>query len=354
MVDYRPQGPFNVPHRKPVPGPNLRPLTQITSDTSFSTSPSSAASQRNPYTSSFPTRTTSVQAPQVVSHHQTPPQSYTTTSTSSPSAAATSTSTTANPQPYNNAMFTSRRTPSQSTSITTTTTTTSGYNTYTHPPPSRTPSNVSSKISRTSSTRSVITPPSYVALMRKQKATVWCDRAQPEDPRISAQHKLAKQRATRELTVGAKGGLAAADSRSTNSGSMGSGSLGVRSKIRHHIPKSHAAGFGTGANLMGGAGVPMRLSANEVGDEGTYEPPRDGAGGATATGQNTQGSSGQGPPVPHKRNSSLQSANSPNIGSRDSRFLTVDTAASRRYSSGNVSTLSATHYPISNNNIPEL
>ena len=47
---------------------------------------------------------------------------------------------------------------------------------------------------------------------------------------------------------------------------MGSGSLGVRSKIRHHgLPKA----TGYSANLVGG-GVPMRLSANEVGDEGTY------------------------------------------------------------------------------------
>ena len=47
---------------------------------------------------------------------------------------------------------------------------------------------------------------------------------------------------------------------------MGSGSLGVRSKIRHHgLPKA----TGYSANLVGG-GVPMRLSANEVGDDGTY------------------------------------------------------------------------------------
>ena len=46
---------------------------------------------------------------------------------------------------------------------------------------------------------------------------------------------------------------------------MGSGSLGVRSKIRHHgLPKS--TGY-SGANLVGG-GVPMRLSANEAGDDG--------------------------------------------------------------------------------------
>ncbi len=50
----------------------------------------------------------------------------------------------------------------------------------------------------------------------------------------------------------------------SSTGSMGSGSLGVRSKIRHHgIPK--AQGYSS-ANIVGG-GVPMRLSASEVGEE---------------------------------------------------------------------------------------
>ena len=45
---------------------------------------------------------------------------------------------------------------------------------------------------------------------------------------------------------------------------MGSGSLGVRSKIRHHgVPKALGYSYG---NMVGG-GVPMRLSASEVGDE---------------------------------------------------------------------------------------
>lgn len=94
--------------------------------------------------------------------------------------------------------------------------------------------------------------------MRKQKATVWCDRAQHEDPRIAAQHKVAKIRATREITDKVSEG------RTSTSGSMGSGSLGVRSKIRHHgLPKATGYSY---ANMVGG-GVPMRLSASEVGDE---------------------------------------------------------------------------------------
>ncbi|KAL2040525.1 hypothetical protein N7G274_006504 [Stereocaulon virgatum] len=155
-------------------------------------------------------------------------------------------------QQYPNHIATSRRTPSQSTTST-------GYT------PSRTPSNVSSQLSRNASTRSgaSITPGSYVALMRKQKATVWCDRSQHEDPRIAAQHKAAKIRAAREITG------KTAEGRTSTSGSMGSGSLGVRSKIRHHgLPK--ATGYSS-ANMVGG-GVPLRLSANEVGDDGyTYD-----------------------------------------------------------------------------------
>lgn len=96
--------------------------------------------------------------------------------------------------------------------------------------------------------------------MRKQKATVWCDRAQREDPRIIAQQKAAKMRATREIVGGTN-----VVGRTSTSGSIGSG--GVRSKIRHHgLQKS--AGYSYG-NMLGGVGVPLRLSASEVGDEGT-------------------------------------------------------------------------------------
>lgn len=95
--------------------------------------------------------------------------------------------------------------------------------------------------------------------MRKQKATVWCDRAQYEDPRIQAQQKAARLRAAREVS-----GTNQIEGRSST-GSMGSVSAGVRSKIRHHgVPKASGYNY---ANPAGG-GVPMRLSASEVGDDG--------------------------------------------------------------------------------------
>lgn len=114
---------------------------------------------------------------------------------------------------------------------------------------------------RSTSSRSTssVPPTSYVALMRKQKATVWCDRAQHEDPRILVAQRQARQRAAAEV---AGGHNYAAQSRTSTSSSGVVG--GVRSKIRHHgAPKASAYNAGL---TPGGAGVPMRLSASEVDD----------------------------------------------------------------------------------------
>jgi len=147
-----------------------------------------------------------------------------------------------------------RRTPSNATASSTMTTSTNGGL------PTRTTSTVSISLRRSTSSRSggSLAPTSYVALMRKQKATVWCDRSQHEDPRMLAQTKAAKLRATHEILGGNEQG------RTSLSGSLGSGSLGVRSKIRHHgAPKAIEY---NSANLVGSR-VPIRLSASEVGDE---------------------------------------------------------------------------------------
>ncbi|KAI2487983.1 hypothetical protein Ptr902_02116 [Pyrenophora tritici-repentis] len=140
-----------------------------------------------------------------------------------------------------------RRTPTSSTSSTTGT-------------PNRSNSGT---LRRSSSTRSGgNSPTSYVALMRKQKATVWCDRAQYEDPRMLAQQRQAKMRANMEVA----GGPHHVPPRSASGGSSMAG--GVRSKIgRHHgLPKASLYAPVTYA----GSGVPMRLSASEV-DEGDDE-----------------------------------------------------------------------------------
>jgi len=140
-----------------------------------------------------------------------------------------------------------RRTPTSSTSSTTGT-------------PNRSNSGA---LRRSSSTRSGgNSPTSYVALMRKQKATVWCDRSQYEDPRILAQQRQLKMRANMEVA----GGPHHAPPRSASGGSSMAG--GVRSKIgRHHgLPKASLYAPVTYA----GSGVPLRLSASEV-DEGDNE-----------------------------------------------------------------------------------
>ena len=148
-----------------------------------------------------------------------------------------------------------RRTLSNATSST------SSSNTNTGLQRAPTNPNYASSVRRSTSSRSNSTtsPTSYVALMRKQKATVWCDRAQHEDPRILAAQRAARHRAAVEV-AGAHHGSSAGRTSTSSSGVVG----GVRSKIRHHGAVK-ATTYNT-AN-MGGAGVPMRLSATEV-DEG--------------------------------------------------------------------------------------
>lgn len=102
-------------------------------------------------------------------------------------------------------------------------------------------------------------PSSYVALLRRQKATVWCDRAQYEDPRVAAQQKAAKMRANLEVVGGGRGTVTASR---TNTGISATGK--VAAKIRHH-GKTPVVGYAPGdTNHVGVGGVPLRLSATEV------------------------------------------------------------------------------------------
>lgn len=97
--------------------------------------------------------------------------------------------------------------------------------------------------------------------MRKQKATVWCDRAQHEDPRIVAAQKVAKMRAAKEVL-----GSSTGSGRTLTMAQSGSivGSNRVTAKIRHH-GKAGLVGYSPVENFgVGVGGVPMRLSASEV------------------------------------------------------------------------------------------
>ncbi|KAJ9640055.1 hypothetical protein H2199_006289 [Coniosporium tulheliwenetii] len=148
-----------------------------------------------------------------------------------------------------------RRTLSNATASTTSTNRSSGAGMI----PVRTNSTASGGLRRSSSGRSM-QPTSYVALMRKQKATVWCDRAQTEDPRLLAAQRAAKMRAAMEVVGGNQSGRT-----STSSSGM---VAGVGRKIRHHGAQK-AERYAPGANLSG-TGVPMRPAispADRLGQE---------------------------------------------------------------------------------------
>jgi len=137
-----------------------------------------------------------------------------------------------------------------------------------------TSSTTSSTPRRTSSNRSDASSgqsTSYVALLRKQKATVWCDRSQTEDPRKLAAQRQAKERAEREVSGAYQYSSSSSMGRGTptgTNGGNGSSSFGggVARKIRHH-GKPGTTSFNTSGANMAGTGVPMRLSASEVEDE---------------------------------------------------------------------------------------
>lgn len=145
--------------------------------------------------------------------------------------------------------YSSRRTPSTGTFSTTAS---SGNG----PVPYR---GCSQDLRRSTSSRSGnLQPQGYVALMRKQKATVWCDRSQHEDPRLIAQQKAAKERAAAAVLGGPLQGRI-----STGGTNSLVGSNRVTAKIRHH-GKAGLVGYSPGDLVGGVVGVPMRLSASEV------------------------------------------------------------------------------------------
>ncbi|KAJ5223763.1 hypothetical protein N7468_008305 [Penicillium chermesinum] len=98
-------------------------------------------------------------------------------------------------------------------------------------------------IRRSASNRSANSQLGYVALMRRQKGTVWCDRAQPEDPRMREQALRDKRRAYLEVHGGGRSGHPS-------------------SKNRH----GGKGGLDFSPSNLVSAKVPVRLSANEIGD----------------------------------------------------------------------------------------
>ncbi|OQD72752.1 hypothetical protein PENDEC_c019G05729 [Penicillium decumbens] len=109
-------------------------------------------------------------------------------------------------------------------------------------------------IRRSASNRSASSQLGYVALMRRQKGTVWCDRAQTEDARMREQALRDKKRAYLEVH------------------GAGARRPGNNGKIRHH-----KGGLEFSPSNLVGAKVPVRLSANEVGEEEEDTRSTDGA-----------------------------------------------------------------------------
>ncbi|KAI1171832.1 hypothetical protein F4777DRAFT_33880 [Nemania sp. FL0916] len=128
--------------------------------------------------------------------------------------------------------------------------------TSSNPPPAAFRTSPPGDLRRSTSSRSTGNQQtSYVALLRKQKATVWSDRAQTEDPRTLAQQRAAKQKAAQEVT-------GRAIQARTSTGISGAGK--VVTKFRHH-GKPGVVGYAPeNTNFMGVGGVPLRLSATEV------------------------------------------------------------------------------------------
>jgi hypothetical protein len=245
MVDYR-GPPYQLP-RRPLPAQHLSTgnpkLQQIVPDSHWTDSPTSTLQSGSgthgstiSYSSQHNRRRTSSSSV------------FPILTVSGPQHAATSYKNSVNP--YN----ITRRTLSNATTSTSTTATSGGLTV------GRPSATVSVSIRRSTSSRSGGgSGGGYVALMRKQKATVWCDRSQLEDPRLLAQQKAAKLRAAMEVIGNGPGVTGRASS--TNSAAASSAR-----KIRHHHAKNNPS-FSP-ATLVGVGGVPMRLSASEVGDEG--------------------------------------------------------------------------------------
>ncbi|EON98613.1 hypothetical protein UCRPA7_5868 [Phaeoacremonium minimum UCRPA7] len=139
-------------------------------------------------------------------------------------------------------------------------------------PPAAYRTSPTTDLRRSTSSRSAgsTQPSSYVALLRKQKATVWCDRAQYEDPRLLAAQRAAKMRANLEVVGSGATGLSVGGLGGRTSTGLSSAGGKVAAKIRHH-GKPGVVGYTPDSNYVGVGGVPLRLSATEVEGEDSEE-----------------------------------------------------------------------------------
>ncbi|RPB03519.1 hypothetical protein L873DRAFT_1826184 [Choiromyces venosus 120613-1] len=106
----------------------------------------------------------------------------------------------------------------------------------------------------------------YVATLRRQKATVWCDRSQHEDPRLLAAQRAAKLRAAMEVVGSSNSAFLSAGHNHHGIGSAtGSAASSISGGRTGKLGKTwvSAASPGIGGGSLP-SGVPTRLSATEV------------------------------------------------------------------------------------------
>ena len=175
MVDYHTgTTSFHLPQRRPLPQlSNANPRMQSLDQQQYSSQQYSAASQSQSKTASsahFPTSQPNTAARPIPSIQAQPSM------TSSSQAYAGYTPHNTNPVSYQAHL--NQYSSDSSTRRTLSNATTSTSSTGGGGVPARKNSAGSSTLARSTSSRSGTSPTSYVALMRKQKATVWCERAQ--------------------------------------------------------------------------------------------------------------------------------------------------------------------------------
>lgn len=121
----------------------------------------------------------------------------------------------------------------------------------------------------------------YVTYLRRQKATVWCEKSQYEDPRLVAAQRIAKLRAAMEVVGSSTGTYLSAgynqhglgSGSGSTASSLNAGRSGKLGRSTNHVASTvkKAWGGSTEPGIANGAlpsGIPSRLSATEVlGDE---------------------------------------------------------------------------------------
>jgi len=124
----------------------------------------------------------------------------------------------------------------------------------------------------TNTTSSTVVPATsnYVAMLRRQKATVWCERSQPEDVGMLEAQRTAKDKAAKEVIGSSSGGIAKGGNHGLGSGSSSSTSLRGVGRTHHHKLGKGSGNLGIGTGSLVNR-PPPRLSATEANGDSDNE-----------------------------------------------------------------------------------